>query len=75
MKCNDRQVYGTTTVNDKGQVVIPADARKALGIEPDMKMMVIGHAKHKVVVLMPTELFEKKMQGLMGLFFRAEESQ
>ncbi|CAN5740917.1 hypothetical protein BH11PAT2_BH11PAT2_00600 [soil metagenome] len=74
MKCSDRQVFGTTTVNDKGQVVIPADARKALGIEPEMKMMVLGHTKQKVIVLMPTELFEKKMQGLMGLFFKGEES-
>ncbi|MDB5189799.1 MAG: hypothetical protein JWN49_125 [Parcubacteria group bacterium] len=74
MKCSDRQVFGTTTVNDKGQVVIPADARKALGIEPDMKMMVLGHTKHKVVILMPTELFEKKIQGLMGLFFKNDET-
>ncbi len=70
MRCNDRHVYGTTTVNDKGQVVIPADARKALGIEPEMRFMVVGDTKRKVIMLVPTEVFEKKMQGFMGLFFK-----
>lgn len=73
MRCSDKHVFGTTTVNDKGQVVIPADARKALGIESDMKFMVIGDAKRKALVLVPTEVFEKKMQGFMGMFFKSDE--
>ncbi|MEO6536608.1 MAG: hypothetical protein ABIO00_02915 [Candidatus Paceibacterota bacterium] len=74
MRCNDKHVFGTTTVNDKGQVVIPADARKSLGIETDMKFMVIGDTKRKVIALVPTDVFEKKMHGIMGLFFRSDDS-
>ena len=29
---HDKKLYGTATVGTKGQVVIPADAREALGI-------------------------------------------
>jgi AbrB family looped-hinge helix DNA binding protein len=68
MKCI-RQLYGTATVNDKGQIVIPAEARRDLGIEPDMKFMVIGDPKRKVLAIVPAEMVEKRLQGLMGRFF------
>lgn len=71
MKCN-QQLYGTATVNDKGQIVIPADARRELNIEPDMKLMIVGDKKHKVIALVPASVFEKKMQGFLGRFFSSD---
>lgn len=35
--------YGAATVGDRGQVVIPADARKKLGINPGDKVLVLGY--------------------------------
>lgn len=35
--------FGAATVGDRGQVVIPADARKSVGINPGDKVLVIGH--------------------------------
>lgn len=35
--------YGSATVGERGQVVIPADARKKYGINPGDKILVIGH--------------------------------
>ena len=34
------QCYGVTTVSCRGQVVIPAEARRELGIEPGTKLLV-----------------------------------
>jgi len=34
--------YGAVTVSDRGQVVIPAEARRDLGIEVGEKLLVIG---------------------------------
>jgi AbrB family looped-hinge helix DNA binding protein len=73
MKCS-RRIYGTATVNDKGQIVIPADARRDLGIQPDMKFMVVGDPKRKVLAIVPAELLEKKLQGFMGRFFITDQS-
>lgn len=74
MKCMKRHhIYGTATVNDKGQIVIPADARKELGIEPDTKLMIIGGNMKNVLHIVPAEEFEKKMQGVLGWFFKDDE--
>jgi len=42
---HDKKLYGTATVGTKGQVVIPADARESLGIEPGDRLYVLG-SKH-----------------------------
>jgi AbrB family looped-hinge helix DNA binding protein len=41
-KEGDEQFYGTTTLGEKGQVVIPAEARKSMGIEKGEKLLVFG---------------------------------
>lgn len=42
---HDKKLYGTATVGTKGQVVIPADARQALGIETGDRLYVVGSDK------------------------------
>ncbi len=39
-------LYGVATVGPKGQIVIPIDARKRLGVEPGDKVVIVGPA-HK----------------------------
>lgn len=41
---NDRgeQFYGTTTIGEKGQVVIPIEARKAMDVKKGDKLLVFG---------------------------------
>jgi len=41
-KKNGEQFYGATTVGEKGQVVIPSEARKAMGIKKGEKLLVFG---------------------------------
>jgi len=36
------KLYGTATVGARGQVVIPAEARKDLGLSPGDQLMVMG---------------------------------
>jgi AbrB family looped-hinge helix DNA binding protein len=42
---HDKKLYGTATVGTKGQVVIPADARDALNIQPGDRLYVVGSEK------------------------------
>lgn len=41
-KKNGEQFFGTTTLGEKGQVVIPAEAREAMGIKKGEKLLVFG---------------------------------
>jgi len=39
---NKEQFYGTATIGEKGQVVIPAEAREAMGLKKGDKLLVFG---------------------------------
>lgn len=36
------KLYGIVTIGERGQVVIPVQARKELGLEPSAKLLVFG---------------------------------
>jgi AbrB family looped-hinge helix DNA binding protein len=39
------KMYGTGTIGQKGQIVVPAKARNELGIKPDDEFIFFGHGK------------------------------
>ena len=47
----DEAFYGSATVGERGQVVIPADARQELGIEPGDKVLFMHHPIHEGLML------------------------
>ena len=61
-------LYGTAKVGDRGQVVIPAEARKDLDIKPGDLLVVMTGRQRKALTMVKAdemrELAEKIMQGL-----------
>jgi len=51
-------ILGMVTVNDKGQVVIPADARSSMNIQTGDKLLVIIHPSHGGVILVKPDGIE-----------------
>ncbi|MBI4982375.1 MAG: AbrB/MazE/SpoVT family DNA-binding domain-containing protein [Candidatus Omnitrophica bacterium] len=53
--------YGKVPVGTKGQIVIPAEARKAIGINPGDNLIVISGPPHqeKMLSIIPEEEFSK----------------
>lgn len=45
-----KHFHGTTTIGEKGQVVIPAEARKAMGLKTGDKLLVFGMGKNMVAM-------------------------
>ena len=39
--------YGTCTVGERGQIVIPVEARSEMGIQPGEKVVIMRHPIHK----------------------------
>jgi AbrB family looped-hinge helix DNA binding protein len=61
---NKKKLYGTATVGTKGQVVIPADAREELGIQPGDRLYVIGAPHGNIVAFLKEEQLEEFIEKL-----------
>jgi AbrB family looped-hinge helix DNA binding protein len=58
--------YGSATVGAKGQVVIPADARKAMQIKEGDKVVVLRGPREGSVILFRTDSLEKLWEKATG---------
>ncbi len=47
---DDKIFYGTATLGEKGQVVIPAEARRALKLEKGEKLLVLGFDNEMIAI-------------------------
>jgi len=47
--------YGAVTVGERGQVAIPAEARREMGIEPSEKLLAFGNPTKQVLLLVKAE--------------------
>lgn len=61
---HNKKLFGTATVGTKGQVVIPAEAREAMGIEPGDRLYVVGATKGCFLGLLKEEALEDMVQHL-----------
>lgn len=59
-------IFGVVKVGDKGQIVIPRDARKIYDIKPGDALLVLGDQKG--MALLKTEIFQAAIdQAMEGL--------
>jgi AbrB family looped-hinge helix DNA binding protein len=47
----DDAFYGSSTIGERGQVVIPAEARQDLGLKPGDKVLFMRHPIHEGLML------------------------
>ena len=59
-----RRFYGSVTVSDRGQVVIPSGVRKDFDINPGDRLLVIG-SPEKGIYLAKASLFMKMLEGTL----------
>ncbi len=52
-KQSERYVFGTVKVGEKGQIVIPKEARELFGINAGDTLLVLGDARTGVVISRP----------------------
>ncbi len=57
-----RGFYGAVTVSERGQIVIPAQARRDLGIEPGDKLLVLGDPEQGLA-LTKLDLLMRNLEG------------
>ena len=65
--------YGATTVGERGQVVIPAEARRDLNLTPATKLLVFGAHNGSGIMITRAETFASFLDKAMGTMARFEE--
>ena len=58
-----KYIFGVVKVGDKGQIVIPRDARKVYDIKPGDALLVLGDQKG--MALVKTEIFQTAIDQVM----------
>ena len=56
--------FGVVKVGDKGQIVIPKDARQVYGIKPGDALIMLGDERG--IALLKTEIFQNAIDQAMG---------
>ena len=59
-----KYIFGVVKVGDKGQIVIPKDARNLDGIKPGDALILLGDEKG--MALLKTEIFQNVIDQAMG---------
>jgi len=64
--------FGSATVGERGQVVIPADARKRYGIHPGDKVLVLGHPAGAGILLCKIDSVREMFAALREVIRKIE---
>ena len=59
-----KYIFGFVKVGDKGQIVIPKDARQVYGIKPGDALIMLGDERG--IALLKTEIFQNAIDQAMG---------
>lgn len=60
-----KSIWGSVTVNERGQIVIPKEARDRYGLAGGKRLIVLGDEEG--IALIPAELFEARIKSIMEL--------
>ena len=61
------RVFGTAKVGDRGQIVIPKEAREFFGIEPGDTLLILGKSETGLIVTKPETLNDLANQILSSV--------
>lgn len=67
------KVYGSVTIGERGQIVIPAEARKELGLKPSSKLLVFSGLHKGSLVIAKAELVGEYLGKAMAQMAQIEE--
>lgn len=57
-----KHVFGTAKVGERGQIVIPKEAREMFGLSPGDNLLILGDEKNGIIITKPDVLNEVALQ-------------
>lgn len=61
---NGKYIFGVVKVGERGQIVLPKEAREVYGIKAGDSLLVLGDSKGMAVL--KTEIFQDKIDEMLG---------
>ena len=61
---NGKYIFGVVKVGDRGQIVIPKEAREVYGIKAGDSLLVLGDSRG--MAILKTEIFQDKIDEMFG---------
>ncbi len=68
-----RYIFGMVKVGEKGQIVIPQEARKVFNIKPGDSLLLLGDEKQGIAIVQP-ELFQQLVGILLNTKDQSEDT-
>jgi len=65
--------YASVTVGERGQIAIPAEARRELGIEPGTKLVVLGGSEKRMLMMLKAEAVTEILTHTTALLSQFEQ--
>lgn len=59
----DKYIFGVVKVGEKGQIVIPKEARELFGIEPGDSLLILGD-RTKGLAVVKTQIFDSAVEEI-----------
>ena len=75
----DRKLYGLATLGEKGQVIVPAEARRALKLKKGDKLLVLGFGD-MIAFTTPSDLekmadrLAERLSAIQGIIGKSQPS-
>jgi len=60
-----RRIFGTAKVGERGQIVIPKEAREHFGIRPGDTLLILGNDEKGLIVSQP-EVLDRVAREILG---------
>lgn len=68
------KVYGSVSINDKGEIIIPSRLRKALNIKIGDEFVILGEFNTDSIYLMPIDGFRKLLKSTSEILSKLKEA-
>ena len=68
-----KNIWGSVTINERGQIVIPKAAREMFGLSGGQRLIVLSDQEG--IALLPADRFEEKMKAFMECAFMNREEE
>ena len=72
-RARGRHIFGTAKVGERGQIVIPKDAREVFGIQPGDTLLILGDEENGILVTKPEVLNDVAQKIFQNLDKEREE--